>query len=57
MVMRGEPFVAKFDEIDDAVPVDDPQYPNSRAYRCGGVTIVLDDRDDVVQTVVREVRE
>jgi len=41
----------------DAVPVDDPQYPNSRAYRCGGVTIVLDDRDDVVQTVVREVRE
>ena len=40
----------------DAVPVDDdPQYPNSRAYRCGGVTIVLDDRDDVVKTVVKEV--
>ena len=41
----------------DAVPVDDPQYPNSRAYRCGGVTIVVDDCDDVVKTVVKEVRE
>ena len=42
----------------DAVPVDDdPQYPNSRAYRCGGVTIVVDDRDDVVKTVVKEVQE
>jgi hypothetical protein len=38
----------------DAVPVEDDQYPNCRAYRYGSVTIVLDDRDDVVKTVVRE---
>lgn len=42
----------------DAVPVqDDDRFPSSRAYRCGGVTIVVDDRDDVVKTVVKEVRE
>ena len=42
----------------DAVPVnDDPRFPSSRAYRCGGVTIVVDDQDDVVKTVVKEVRE
>lgn len=40
-----------------ATPVDDEQYPNCRAYRYGGVTIVLDDTDDVVKTVVEEVRE
>lgn len=34
--------------------VDDEQYPNCRAYRYGGVTIVLDDTDDVVKTVVQE---
>jgi len=40
----------------DAVPVDDDdRYPNSRSYRCGNVTIVLDSTDDVVQTVVEEV--
>jgi hypothetical protein len=37
-----------------ATPVDDPQYPNCRAYRYGAVTIVLDDTDDVVKTVVAE---
>lgn len=44
----------------DAVPVDDDddeRFPNCRAYRHGAVTIVVDDRDDVVKTVVREVRE
>jgi hypothetical protein len=39
----------------DAVPVDDDErFPNCRAYRYGGVTIVLDDTDDVVKTVVQE---
>jgi len=38
-----------------ATPVDDPQYPECRAYRYGGVTIVVDDTDDVVKTVVKEV--
>jgi hypothetical protein len=37
-----------------ATPVDDPQFPNCRAYRYGAVTIVVDDRDDVVKTVVAE---
>jgi hypothetical protein len=42
----------------DAVPVEeDERFPSSRAYRCGGVTIVVDDRDDVVKTVVKEVAE
>jgi len=40
----------------DAVPVDDDErFPNCRAYRYGGVTIVVDDTDDVVKTVVAEV--
>ena len=40
----------------DAVPVDDdPRFPSSRAYRCAGITIVVDDTDDVVKTVVKEV--
>ena len=44
--------------LSKATPVDDDErFPSSRAYRCGGVTIVLDERDDVVKTVVREVRE
>ena len=34
--------------------VDDEQYPNCRAYRYGSVTIVVDDTDDVVKTVVQE---
>ena len=38
-----------------ATPVDDPQHPECRAYRYGGVTIVVDDTDDVVKTVVKEV--
>jgi len=39
----------------DAVPVDgDERFPNCRAYRHGGVTIVVDDTDDVVKTVVQE---
>lgn len=38
-----------------ATPVDDEQYPECRAYRYGSVTIVLDDTDDVVKTVVEEV--
>ena len=37
-----------------ATPVDDPQYPNCRAYRYGDVTIVVDRGGDVVQTVVTE---
>jgi len=37
-----------------AKPVDDEQYPNCRAYRYGSVTIVVDDTDDVVKTVVQE---
>ena len=42
----------------DAVPVEeDERFPSSRAYRCGAVTIVVDDRDDVVKTVVTEVGE
>jgi hypothetical protein len=42
----------------DAVPVDDDErFPNCRAYRRGGVTIVVDDTDDVVKTVVKEVGE
>jgi hypothetical protein len=39
----------------DAVPVeDDKRFPNCRAYRHGAVTIVVDDTDDVVKTVVQE---
>jgi len=37
-----------------ATPVEDDQYPNCRAYRYGSVTIVVDDTDDVVKTVVQE---
>ena len=43
------------DLLAKATRVDDPQYPNCRAYRCGGITIVVDDTDDVVKTVVKEV--
>jgi hypothetical protein len=40
----------------DAVPVDDDErFPAARAYRYGNVTIVIDDTDDVVKTVVAEV--
>ena len=38
-----------------ARPVESEQYPECRAYRYGGVTIVVDDTDDVVKTVVKEV--
>jgi hypothetical protein len=39
----------------DAVPVEESdRFPNCRAYRHGGVTIVVDDTDDVVKTVVAE---
>ena len=41
--------------LSDAVPVrNDDRFPNCRAYRSGGVTIVVDDTDDVVKTVVKE---
>jgi len=40
-----------------AKPVEDPQYPNCRAYRYGNITIVLDNTDDVVKTVVEEADE
>jgi hypothetical protein len=40
----------------DAVPVEEgDRYPAARAYRNGDVTIVVDDTDDVVKTVVAEV--
>ena len=38
-----------------AKPVEDDRFPACRAYRYGGVTIVVDDTDDVVKTVVKEV--
>ena len=38
-----------------ATPVEDDRFPACRAYRYGGVTIVVDDTDDVVKTVVKEV--
>ena len=38
-----------------ATPVEDSRFPACRAYRYGGVTIVVDDQDDVVKTVVKEV--
>ena len=38
-----------------ATPVEDERFPACRAYRYGGVTIVVDDTDDVVKTVVKEV--
>ena len=39
----------------EAKPVEDERFPACRAYRRGGVTIVVDDTDDVVKTVVKEV--
>ena len=42
----------------DAVPVeDDKRVPNCRASRHGAVTIVVDDTDDVVTTVVQEAEQ
>jgi len=39
----------------DAVPVEEgDRFPAARAYRSGSVTIVVDDTDDVVKTVVKE---
>ena len=38
-----------------ATPVEDERFPACRAYRYGGVTIVVDDTEDVVKTVVKEV--
>ena len=61
--LRGMMRLGVIDEVGEyirellrkATPVEDSRFPACRAYRYGGVTIVVDDTDDVVKTVVKEV--
>jgi hypothetical protein len=54
VIEHAERYVREL--LADAVPVDDDErFPAARAYRYGNVTIVIDDTDDVVKTVVAEV--